>query len=140
MEWVGNFNYLIAPGTYTQIHVWIFSIHILYHTFTILSSHNSYSQFCTRSINILAVLFSHKTHTQFCIRTINAYTVLSLDKQRAYVASVKVFEIYIVSKSEDHLFVQPVHLRSTKAIITQRTRYLGTRYFNQRCASMGYCR
>jgi len=33
----------------------------------------------------------------------------------------------LFSKSEGHLFSQPVHLRSIRTIITYRIRYLGAR-------------
>ena len=38
----------------------------------------------------------------------------------------------LFSKSEDHLFLQPVHLRSTRTIITQRVRYFKQRKLHQR--------
>ena len=69
------------------------------------------------------------THLDFSVLTFlyRAFTVLYLHSQHAFVTFVKVFVNTRCFKNEDHLFVQPVHLHSTKTMITQRTRYLVAR-------------
>ena len=67
------------------------------------------------------------THSQFGPSTGNAYTVLHLHKHHAYVIPLSLCKYTLFSKSEDHLFMQSLHLCLTRIIITQNIWYLGAR-------------
>ena len=72
-------------------------------------------QFCARSENTFAVtvLYSkHLTRTQFC-------TIMRIEFRQVFV-NIRCFP-------RRSLIFEPVHLRSTRTIITQCIRYLGTR-------------
>ena len=57
----------------------------------------------------------HLTRTQFCTRSKNITHI---------VIPLSLCKYTLFSKSEDHLFCQPVHLRSTRTIVTWRILYI----------------
>ena len=59
--------------------------------------------------------------TQVQVWMFQSFTFLYSHNQHALVTFVKVFVNLRCFKGEDHLFMQSVHLRSTRTIITQRT-------------------
>ena len=75
--------------------------------------------------------FAHEAKTrwllQFVLAAFNTYGVLIPARGIAYTNITLIVIPLSLCKYTIHLFVQPVHLRSTRTIVTQRTRYLRAR-------------
>ena len=94
-----------------------FQCHVLYKHFTVLFSHGQtvavlHSK--REHVRSYSLYSKHLTRTQFCTRTNITHIAIPL--------SLCKYTLFF--KSEDRLFLQPVHLRSTTTIGTQRTRRL----------------
>ena len=101
----GRFNCLIGPEFYyTQVLVWI-SMSRLYKYFIVLFGHGRQLQFVFDASNTLSEFWVPARGITYTNITYNVIP-LSLSKYTLFF------------KGEDHLFLQPVHLRSKRTIIT----------------------
>ena len=107
-----SFNYVVAPDIYyTQVLVWLFDV-----TFCI-----SVSPFCSGTGGSYSLYSTHLTRSEFWVPARGiVYTNITHN-----VIPLSLCKYTLFSKREDNLFLQPVHLRSTRIIVIQHMQYLG---------------
>ena len=96
-----HFNYVVAPEIYfTQVHVWISMLRFVL----------AFSSFCSGTDDSYSLYSTHLTRSEFWVPARGiAYTNITHN-----VIPLSICKYTSFSKNEDDLFLQPVHLRSTR--------------------------